>query len=193
VKEGTNVRNLTRNKLRLLAIASVAALGLVAAGCGDSSASSAPKGGVAGAEHSITTAAVTTRKIGGLGTVLVNAKGRTLYVFMKDARQRVTCTGTCASFWPPLKWASKSKPTAGGAAKTSLLSSDKNPSGGRVVTYNKWPLYTYSGDSAAGQSKGEALNLEGGKWYVIAPNGALIKHRSSGGGNTTTTGGGGWG
>jgi predicted lipoprotein with Yx(FWY)xxD motif len=195
VKEEMNVRNLMRNRyqLRLLAVASVAVLGLVAAGCGGgSSASPAPTSGVAGAEHSTSAAAVMTRKISGLGVVLVNPKGRTLYVFMKDQRRRVTCTGQCASFWPPLKWKSKSKPTAGGAAKTSLLSSVKNPSGGRVVTYNKWPLYTYSGDSAAGQAKGEAQTLNGGKWYVISAKGALVKHKSSGS-TTTTGGGGGWG
>lgn len=191
VKEEMNVRN--RYQLRVLGAASVAVLGLVAAGCGGSSAS-APKGGVAGAEHTLTTAAVTTRKVSGLGVVLVNAKGHTLYVFMKDQHSRVTCTGQCASFWPPLKWKSKSKPTAGGAAKSSLLSSVKNPSGGRVVTYNKWPLYTFVNDTAAGQAKGEAQNLNGGKWYVISPKGVLIKHKSSSGGGTTTSGGGGgWG
>lgn len=195
MKEGMNVTNPTRNKLRLPAIALVAALALVAAGCGGGSSSSAPKGGVEGAEHSLSSATVKTRKISGLGVVLVNAKGRTLYVFMKDAHRRVTCTGSCASFWPPLKWKSKSKPTAGGAAKASLLSSVKNPSGGRVVTYNKWPLYTFINDTAAGQAKGEAQNLNGGKWYVISAKGTLVKHRSSsgGGGGTTTTGGGGGG
>ena len=194
MKEGMDVRNLTRNKLRLSAIALVAALGLVVTGCGGGSSSSAPKGGVAGAEHSISGATVKTRKISGLGVVLVNAKGKTLYVFMKDARRHVTCTGSCASFWPPLKWKGTGKPTAGGAAKASLLSSDKNPSGGRVVTYSKWPLYTFVNDSAAGQAKGEAQNLNGGKWYVISAKGTLVKHKTAAGGGTTTSGGGGgWG
>jgi predicted lipoprotein with Yx(FWY)xxD motif len=193
-----DVRNLTRTnlnryQLRLLGVALVAVLGLVAAGCGGgSSSSSMPKSGVAGAEHSTSSVAVTTRKISGLGVVLVNAKGRTLYAFMKDAQKHVTCTGSCASFWPPLKWTRKSKPKAGGTAKTALLGSDKNPSGGRVVTYNKWPLYTFSLDSAAGQAKGEAKNLNGGKWYVISAKGTLVKHTSSGG-TTTGGGGGGWG
>jgi predicted lipoprotein with Yx(FWY)xxD motif len=193
-----NVRNLTRSnsnryQLRLLAVASVAVLGLVVAGCGGGSSSSVPKGGVAGEQHTTATVAVKTRKISGFGVVLVNPKGRTLYVFMKDQHRRVTCTGSCASFWPPLKWKSASKPKAGGAAKTSLLGTDKNPSGGRVVTYNKWPLYTFSGDSGAGQAKGEGQNLNGGKWYVISSKGKLITHKSSGSGGTTTTGGGGWG
>jgi predicted lipoprotein with Yx(FWY)xxD motif len=191
VKEEINVSN--RYQLRVLGAASVAVLGLVAAGCGGGSSAAAPKGGVAGAEHTLTTAAVMTRKVSGLGVVLVNSKGHTLYVFMKDQHSRVTCTGQCATFWPPLKWKSKSKPKAGGAAKTSLLSSVKNPSGGRVVTYNKWPLYTFVNDTAAGQAKGEGQNLNGGKWYVISPKGVLIKHKSASGGTTTSGGGGGWG
>jgi predicted lipoprotein with Yx(FWY)xxD motif len=177
--------NFNRYRLRLLAVALVAALGLVAAAVA-----------MAGAKHSTSTAStatVSTRKISGLGVVLVNSRGRTLYAFMKDAQRRVTCTGSCAAFWPPLKWKTMSKPTAGGAAKRALLSSDKNPSGGRVVTYNKWPLYTYSGDSAAGQAKGQAKNLNGGKWYVISAKGVPIKHTASSGGGGTTTGGGGWG
>lgn len=185
--------NSNRYQLRLIAGAlSALLLGLVSAGCGGSSPSSAPNG-VAGASHSTGSAAVLTRKINGLGVVLVNPKGRTLYVFMKDQHRHVTCTGSCASFWHPLKWTSASKPTAGGAAKSSLLGTDKNPSGGRVVTYAKWPLYTYSGDSAAGQHKGQGLNLNGGKWYVISPKGTVIKSSQSSGGTTTSGGGGGWG
>jgi predicted lipoprotein with Yx(FWY)xxD motif len=184
-----------RYQVRLIAVALLAVLGFVAAGCGGgSSASSAPKSGVAGAQHAMGSVAVKTRRLSGLGVVLVNPKGRTLYVFMKDAHRHVTCTGSCASFWPPLKWKRSGKPKAGGRAKTRLLGLDKNPAGGKVVTYNKWPLYTYSGDSGAGQSHGEGQNLNGGKWYVISAKGKLVKHRSSGGGGGTTTGGGGgWG
>lgn len=170
-----------RYQVRLLAVALLAVLGFVAAGCGGSSASSAPQNGVAGAQHSISSSvAVKTRKISGLGTVLVNPAGRTLYVFMKDQHRHVTCTkaNNCQSFWPPLKWKRSSKPKAGGTAKNSLMGADKNPSGGKVVTYNHWPLYTYSGDSAAGQDKGWNLNLNGGKWYVISPSGTVVKHKT---------------
>ena len=171
--------NSNRYQVRLLAVALLAVLGLVAAGCGGSSASSAPKSGVLGAQHSTSSVAVKTRTIKGLGVVLVNTKGRTLYVFMKDQHRHVTCTGSCASFWPPLKWKSSAKPKAGGAAKSALLGSDKNPAGGKVVTYNKWPLYTYAGDSAAGQAKGWNLNVNGGKWYVISASGKVVKHKTS--------------
>ena len=158
-----------RYQVRLIAVALLAVLGLVAAGTGAAAAQST---------HATSSAAVKTRKISGLGVVLVNARGRTLYVFMKDARRHVTCTGQCAQYWPPLKWKRSGKPKAGGAARTRLLGLDKNPSGGKVVTYNKWPLYTYAADSAAGQANGENLSLNGGKWYVISPKGKLVKHRS---------------
>ena len=186
-----------RYKVRLLAVALLAVFGFVAAGCGGgSSASSAPQGSVAAAQHPTGSGAVKTRKITGLGAVLVDPAGRTLYVFMKDAHRHVTCTKAngCQSFWPPLKWKSSGKPEAGGVVKTSLLGLDKDPGGGKVVTYNHWPLYTYAGDSGEGQAKGWNQNLNGGKWYVISASGEVVKHKtSSGGGATTTTGVAGWG
>jgi predicted lipoprotein with Yx(FWY)xxD motif len=195
-KEEMNVRilrgNSNRYQVRLLAVALLAALGLVAAGCGGSSASSAPKSGVAGAQHSTSSVAVKTRKIKGLGVVLVNPAGRTLYVFMKDQHRHVTCTGSCASFWPPLKWKGSGKPKGASPVQNALLAWDKNPAGGKVVTYNHWPLYTYSGDSAAGQAKGWNQNLNGGKWYVINAKGTVVKKKTSSGGGGGG-GGGGWG
>jgi predicted lipoprotein with Yx(FWY)xxD motif len=118
---------------------------------------------------------ISTRKLPKLGTVLVNSKGRTLYMFVRDKRKKVTCVGSCAAAWPPVKLAKGSKPVAAGKAKAALLGSDKDPAGGRVVTYNKWPLYTYVGDTAPGQAKGQALNLNGGLWYVLSPSGKVIK------------------
>lgn len=185
--------NSNRYQVRLIAVALLAVVAFVAAGCGGgSAASSAPKSGVAGAQHMTSSAAVTTHKVKGLGVVLVNAKGRTLYVFMKDAHRHVTClkSNGCASFWPPLKWKGSGKPKAGGTAKAKLLGLDRDPDGGKVVTYNHWPLYTYSGDSGPAQSHGEGQTLNGGKWYVINAKGALVKHKTSSGGGG---GGGGWG
>jgi predicted lipoprotein with Yx(FWY)xxD motif len=178
-----------RYQVRLFAVALLAVLGVVAAGCGGASASAAPKDGVAGAQHSTSSAAVKTRRIKGLGVVLVNSKGRTLYVFMKDAHRHVTCTKAngCQSFWPPLKWNGAGKPTVAGAAKSKLVAWDKDPGGGKVVTYNHWPLYTFSGDSAAGQAKGWNQNLNGGKWYVISAAGKVVKHKTAGGGGGGTT------
>jgi predicted lipoprotein with Yx(FWY)xxD motif len=114
---------------------------------------------------------VTTRRIKKLGVVLVNSRGRTLYMFKPDKQKKVTCKGSCAAVWPPLKG---QRAIARGLARQLLLGSDKNPSGGKVVTYNAWPLYTYIADSKPGQAKGQALKLNGGLWYVLSPSGKLI-------------------
>ncbi len=115
----------------------------------------------------------------------MNSSGRTLYMFVPDKRKKVTCFANCAKVWPPLKLATGEKIVAKGGVKTALLGSDKDAAGGRVVTYNHWPLYTYLGDSKAGVAVGQALNLTGGLWYVLAPSGAVIKTKLRAGGTTT--------
>jgi len=87
------------------------------------------------------TVVISTRKLPKLGTVLVNSKGRTLYMFVPDKQKKVTCVKSCAVIWPPVKLPKGAKPVAAGKAKSSLLGSDPSPTGGRVVTYNGWPLY----------------------------------------------------
>jgi predicted lipoprotein with Yx(FWY)xxD motif len=120
---------------------------------------------------------ISTRKLHKLGTVLVDGKGRTLYMFVPDKRKKVTCVGTCAAIWPPVKLPRGAKAVARGKAKASLLGSDRDPAGGRVVTYNRWPLYTYVVDTAAGQARGQALNLNGGLWYVLTAAGKVIRRK----------------
>lgn len=136
----------------------------------------------ASASHSASTAArhakvvqVTTRAVPGLGTVLVNEKGLTLYMFAPDKRHRVTCVKTCAAVWPPVMLPKGAKAIAAGHAKQKLLGSYRDPAGGRVVTYKGWPLYTYVVDRKPGQATGQATNLNGGLWYVLAPSGKVIK------------------
>ena len=121
---------------------------------------------------------VSTRTVKGLGTILVDGSGRTLYMFVPDKHKKVTCTSaSCVAAWPPLKLAKGAKPTAKGKAKQSLLSSDPNPKGGRVVTYAHWPLYRYIADTKPGQATGQAVDLNGGLWYVLSPSGAIIKKK----------------
>jgi predicted lipoprotein with Yx(FWY)xxD motif len=124
-----------------------------------------------------TSVVIKTKKLPKLGTVLVNSKGRTLYMFVPDKRKKVTCVHACAAIWPPVKLSKGAKAVAAGQAKSSLLGSDPNPSGGRVVTYAHWPLYTYVSDTKAGEVKGQALNLNGGLWYVLAPSGKVIRKK----------------
>ena len=99
-------------------------------------------------------------------------------MFPPDAERHVTCTGTCALTWPPLT-VSSGRPKAGAGVQQSLLGSDPNPNGGSaVVTYDGWPLYTYSDDVQPGQTSGQALYLNGGYWYVMAPTGQPLTVKS---------------
>jgi predicted lipoprotein with Yx(FWY)xxD motif len=140
---------------------------------------------VAGSAAAVTTAAVTansaktvtvsTHTLPGLGQVLVNGKGLTLYMFVPDKDSKVTCVKKCAASWPPLFLPKGDKTVVAGKAKSSLLGSDPDPAGGRVVTYAGWPLYTYVADTSAGADTGQALNLNGGVWYALSPAGKIIK------------------
>lgn len=128
------------------------------------------RSGVSATRHVTKTPTVTTRKVGKLGVILVNSAGRTLYMFVPDKQKRVTCKGSCAVIWPPLKVKKGQKPSAGGAARKALLGLD-----GSVVTYNKWPLYTYITDHKPGQATGQRVDNSGGLWYVLSPSGKVIK------------------
>ena len=95
-----------------------------------------------------------------LGKVLATSTGRTLYLYTSDTTNHSNCTGGCASAWPPLM--TKGKPLAGMGVKKSLLSTAKR--GLKLqVTYNGHPLYTFTGDSSAGQTTGEGS----GGFYVV--------------------------
>jgi predicted lipoprotein with Yx(FWY)xxD motif len=107
--------------------------------------------------------------------VLVDSKGYTLYMFVPDKDKKVTCVKSCATVWPPVTVPSGAKLVATGSAKTSLLGSDPNPAGGRVATYAGWPLYRWVGDSAPGKDTGQAVNVNGGLWYVLSASGKVIK------------------
>lgn len=118
---------------------------------------------------------VSAKSLSGLGTVLVGSDGKTLYVFAPDKKSKVTCTGSCASVWPPLKVEAGEEAEASGEVKASLLGADPDPEGGEVVTYAGWPLYGYVADTSPGSATGQAVNLNGGYWYVITPAGKVIK------------------
>lgn len=94
-------------------------------------------------------------------TILTTAQGLTLYYFTPDTATTVACTGGCAGSWPPLLYTGSGSPAASVKLPGSLeVYSNTN---GKQITYNDHPLYTFSGDSAAGQTNGQGL---GGKWFV---------------------------
>ena len=117
--------------------------------------------------------AVDAAPAGTLGTVLVTNKGFALYMFAPDAARRVTCTGGCATSWPPLLVHTGETVAAGPGVRPGLLGTAPNPGGGRVVTYHGWPLYTYLGDAAPGHASGQGTDDDGGYWYVMRPSGQI--------------------
>jgi predicted lipoprotein with Yx(FWY)xxD motif len=117
---------------------------------------------------------ISSATVPGLGVILVNAEGRTLYTFAPDKKSKVTCTSSCASVWPPVALSAGAAPAATKQVKAPLLSSDPNPSGGKVVTYAGWPLSSYVADTAPGAATGQAQSLDGGLWYVITPAGKVL-------------------
>lgn len=125
-------------------------------------------------------AVVSTTKTG-LGRILVNSSGRTLYLFGKDRNGRSSCNGQCASFWPPL--ITRGKPRVSRAARASLIGMTKRADGRMQVTYNHHPLYMFAKDKAKGQTNGEGVNAFGGTWDVVSPAGSKIVKQVSSGNN----------
>ena len=106
-----------------------------------------------------------------LGKILVNSKGRTLYLFQTDSGTSSACADACAAAWPPLTSAT---PKIGKGAKASLASTATRSDGKSQVIYNGHPLYAYSGDKKAGNTNGQGVNAFGGLWYVLSPTGTEI-------------------
>jgi predicted lipoprotein with Yx(FWY)xxD motif len=109
-----------------------------------------------------------------LGDVLVNAQGRTLYGFTNDTNGVSSCTGGCAQSWPPVIVAADFK--ADDNLSAAKLHTVKRDDGTLQLAAGKWPLYTFAGDSAAGDVTGQG---SGGKWFVVQPDGALHKTASA--------------
>ncbi len=97
-----------------------------------------------------------------------------------------TCTGACATAWPPLE--ASARPTAGSGVKSSLLGTTKRADGSEQVTYNGHPLYTFQGDTASGQTNGQRSNGFGALWLVLSPTGTQIASSASSGGSSPSTG-----
>jgi predicted lipoprotein with Yx(FWY)xxD motif len=101
------------------------------------------------------------------GSILVDAKGMTLYTLSSEAGGKIQCTGACLSTWPPvLLPAGTTAPTAG-TGVTGTLGVVTRPEGGTQVTYNGFPLYTFAGDQAAGDTNGEGIPDPPGVWHVV--------------------------
>ena len=134
-----------------------------------------------------------------LGKIVVDARGRSLYLFEADHKGKSACYGACAQAWPPVLVSGK--PKAGPGARAALLGVLHRSDGKSQVTYKGHPLYRFFKDTKRGQVKGQGLDFYGGEWHVLTPAGKKLEHAAgsddstssgtndSGGGGTTTGGG----
>ena len=113
----------------------------------------------------------------GLGPILVDSRGHTLYLFEGDKNGKSVCSGKCATFWPPL--VATGKPRAGAGVKASLLGETKRADGRMQVTYNRHPLYFFAKDTKNGQTTGENVDAFGAEWYAVSPAGTTVEPKAS--------------
>jgi predicted lipoprotein with Yx(FWY)xxD motif len=138
----------------------------VSAGPSSSASASAPAG----------TATVGTQT-GALGAYLTDASGRALYLFVSDTPTTSTCSGACATAWPPLM--ATGAPTVSGQAQSAQLGTLTRADGTTQVTYAGHPLYYFVGDKSAGQTNGQGKNAFGALWWLVAPSGTGITGTSA--------------
>ena len=154
---------------KLLTTASLAAALLAVTACASSSNTTTtvtPSGTPAAGAASSSGTTLKTTTISGT-QVLTNTAGFTVYWFAPDTSTTSKCTGSCATYWPPVKG-----PATAGSGVTGTLGVITRPDGTMQATYNGHPLYTYAADGAPGQNKGNGLNISGGVWHEVTLSGA---------------------
>jgi predicted lipoprotein with Yx(FWY)xxD motif len=108
-----------------------------------------------------------------VGPILTTGSGHTLYDFAPDTPTKSACLSSiCVFLWPPL--VVTGKPTVAPGLQAGLLGTLVRPDGATQVTYGGHPLYTWNSDAKAGMITGQAIDNEGGYWYVVGPNGHQI-------------------
>jgi len=157
--------------------AALAALAVVAAGCG---------GAVPGSNGGKATVKVRQSK---LGRILVDGQGHTLYVFERDERGESYCNGACAAVWPPFETDGRPR-AAGGGVSAAALGTTKRDDGDLQVTYHGHPLYYYAADaSTPGKTTGEDVDQFGASWYALDSGGGSVEQGEGHSGSGTSSGG----
>ena len=168
-----------RKTLKYLATAiAIPAAAVVLAGCGGNSdtASSPAPPKTAGGD----TATIGLASNGNLGKILVDSEGDTVYLFQKDTSTKSTCSGACATTWPPVPVTGK--PTVAGGLSAAEVGTTTGSDGKPQVTYDGHPLYRFQGDSKPGDANGQGTNAFGALWYVVSSSGAAVTTGGDSGG-----------
>jgi predicted lipoprotein with Yx(FWY)xxD motif len=184
--------------IRLGALSLAAVFVLSSCGGGSSSSGGASGAGSTGGASSagVKAASATKATVGlqvhhtSLGNVLVNGEGMTVYMLTADKPGRSSCSTQCLSYWPPVPPVTKPGKLHGISAK---VASTQSMAGKPMATAGGWPLYTYVGDHAPGDTSGEGIRNFGGVWYAVSPSGQPVKSPSSAGSSSSGSSGGGYG
>jgi predicted lipoprotein with Yx(FWY)xxD motif len=162
------------------------AAGLLAAACGSAAATSAGSAPASGGTSNVSaTGTVIESHAGSGGMFLTDGSGHAVYLWVKDGMNKSTCSGACASAWPPVM--AKGHLTASGGAKTADLGTISRSGGGKQVTYDGHALYYFAGDSGPGQTSGQGSDSFGAKWWLVAPSGTQITAADSATGASAST------
>jgi predicted lipoprotein with Yx(FWY)xxD motif len=186
VRTSPRIARRSANALLVGVLAAVVGAGVLA-GCGGGGSSSSGAGSTAATKTTTGSESIPVPKpppnaeegtvfvslssAAGLGQVLVDAQGHTLYAFSKDSGERSACTGRCAKAWPPLLVA-HGEPEPSNGAGASRLGTITLPGGKRQVTYAGHPLYSFIGDKQPGQANGNGSSAFGGTWTALKGSGA---------------------
>jgi len=178
---GTRVARRSPTRARKARVSAFVALGAAAvialAACGGSSSSSSKKSTTTTSKGAAAAAVVKTANSSTLGTIVVDSTGKTVYT-LTNGSQQVACSGACLQVWPAVSLpAGTTKATGTGVKNVAAM--------GTQITISGAPVYTFSGDTAAGSTNGEGITSFGGTWHVVKVGGT-----SGGGGSTATTAGG---
>ncbi len=107
------------------------------------------------------------------GRILADGRGKALYLFTADKGKASSCSGDCATAWPP--YIVKSKPAGVSGAKPGKVGITRRDDGKLQATYAGHPVYYYQGDREPGQVLCQAVNEFGGYWYVLRSNGKAVR------------------
>jgi predicted lipoprotein with Yx(FWY)xxD motif len=168
----------------IAAVGLTALITLSACGSGSSSTSQAvPKAGSSGGPAAGSGLHVASTS---LGNVLVDAQGRTVYMFTPDSAGKSTCDSSCLQYWPPVA------PGKAASTVTGKVASTTTTTGGRIATVGGWPVYTFIEDGKPGDVAGEGFSDFGGTWYAVSPSGQPVKSASTSSSGSAPAQGGGY-
>jgi len=191
----TDTRRTTgRGVFGVAAMLTVAAL---VAACGASNnsntTSNTPAASTPASSPSSASAVTVKTAKGSLGTYLTGPSGRALYIWMADHNGKSSCSGACASVWPPL--ITSGSPVGASGVVAGDLGTTTRGNGSEQVTYKGRPLYYFASDTGPGMTKGQGSNSFGAKWWLVSPAGGPVGSTANSGSSSSssTSSGGGWG